>query len=609
MSSKKKSKSVERTKPDKSSKRIEPDIIQVKQPLSRGNQNANSNKNTQVVQIVFPPDTEIRKVKKKKKGKSSAVKKREKEREELLNQLKQRLEEYDRLQEQAQKLQIKIPEEIGIKVINQGDLKTNEDIQNYITDVVNKVAKLQELIQQSQQPSSAGLPIRLGGGIMQLPTLPPRMDSNIQPTRPPQPRPPQPNPQQPDKTKEELDKIAKDIQDRIDSGGGDGYAPFQPSPSQPSVPGSEIPLKEGDLIMNKGIQVGDKRVDVEAPKGWEPIYRRFRMYLENVAFITSRNELLDGVYHIPLDKENDLFQDRDKVKADYLVWFNGLERNLNAYILNPQNQIVNMVHTQMGEDLNMRPQDLAKKLLTQEGVKFSEITGGNELPNIANRIMQGGESPYKNADDNKEYKKYMDKYYNIETKLQKVRQEIQSIEATKKPIDDLKARELNEKINRLQTDLEGLFNTIKPSVKIVATVYEDKMNVRFNDMRNELGRLQSPSSPPLQPPVIDPIINSEEGARNRIKQYFNTNVGRFNDSMRQALSQLFGEEFAIEVQNEPVANKKREMIANKFFPYMDKAEPDWEARHEADKPRNRVPSGADAFSNPQRRMNTNTFMF
>ena len=108
MSSKKKSKSVERTKPDKSSKRIEPDIIQVKQPLSRGNQNANSNKNTQVVQIVFPPDTEIRKVKKKKKGKSSAVKKREKEREELLNQLKQRLEEYDRLQEQAQKLQIKI---------------------------------------------------------------------------------------------------------------------------------------------------------------------------------------------------------------------------------------------------------------------------------------------------------------------------------------------------------------------------------------------------------------------------------------------------------------------------------------------------------------------
>ena len=71
MTSKKKSKSVERTKPDKSNKKEEPqpEIIQVKQPLSKGNQNANSNKNNQVVQIIFTPDTELREVKKKKKGK------------------------------------------------------------------------------------------------------------------------------------------------------------------------------------------------------------------------------------------------------------------------------------------------------------------------------------------------------------------------------------------------------------------------------------------------------------------------------------------------------------------------------------------------------------
>ena len=51
MSSKKKRKSVERNKNDKVAKT---EIIQVKQPFSKGSQNANTNKNTQIVQVIFP---------------------------------------------------------------------------------------------------------------------------------------------------------------------------------------------------------------------------------------------------------------------------------------------------------------------------------------------------------------------------------------------------------------------------------------------------------------------------------------------------------------------------------------------------------------------------
>ena len=89
------------------------------------------NANQQVVQVIFPADVELRKVKKKKRGKSSSQKKRD----ELLERLKAALQSYDGLQDEAQKLNIKIPSEIGLTVINQADLKTNTDIENYIADV------------------------------------------------------------------------------------------------------------------------------------------------------------------------------------------------------------------------------------------------------------------------------------------------------------------------------------------------------------------------------------------------------------------------------------------------------------------------------------------
>ena len=160
-----KTKSVERDKKKKA------DII-----------NTNKNTNNQIVQILFPNDVELRKVKKKKKRKPSNTKKRD----ELLETLKQNLENYDNLQQQAQQLKIKIPTEIGISVINRSDLKTDTDIQNYIDDVSKKTTLLQELINKNKQVNlfsiSTPFPNRLGSGIINLPTLPPAIPQTIMPT-------------------------------------------------------------------------------------------------------------------------------------------------------------------------------------------------------------------------------------------------------------------------------------------------------------------------------------------------------------------------------------------------------------------------------------------
>jgi len=90
---KKKVKSVERVK-------VKPKTTGIVQHASTAD-----NANQQVVQVIFPSDVELRKVKKKKKGKTASQKKRD----ELLEQLKAALQSYDGLQDEAQKLNIKIP--------------------------------------------------------------------------------------------------------------------------------------------------------------------------------------------------------------------------------------------------------------------------------------------------------------------------------------------------------------------------------------------------------------------------------------------------------------------------------------------------------------------
>jgi hypothetical protein len=60
---KKKIKSVERVKTKKVEEKPIIENIQVKQPLSKGSQNLNN----QVVQVIFPADVELRKIKKRKR--------------------------------------------------------------------------------------------------------------------------------------------------------------------------------------------------------------------------------------------------------------------------------------------------------------------------------------------------------------------------------------------------------------------------------------------------------------------------------------------------------------------------------------------------------------
>ena len=186
-----------------------------------------SNLNNQQVQIIFPPDTEIRKVKKKPKKKTGKSKS-EKEKDELLEQLKEDLKQYDLVQEEAAQKKIKIPQELAVSTITKSDLKKNDDIKLFISDVVNKTQKIKELIAAAEQKlsqPSRGFPLRLGGGINRFANLPaviPQQQEIIQPqVIPPTIPPTQPIQKIPtapssDEKLEALKKIAEETKEQLE---------------------------------------------------------------------------------------------------------------------------------------------------------------------------------------------------------------------------------------------------------------------------------------------------------------------------------------------------------------------------------------------------------
>ena len=129
-------KSVERVKNDKS---VKADII------ATNKEDANQNINKQSVQIIFPADTEIRKVKKKKKRKKTNT-----ERNKLLDQLRAVLQQFDDTEKELRQKNIPIPAELGVPLIKTDQLKTNDDIKNFINDISSKIVKLRELLEKPQ---------------------------------------------------------------------------------------------------------------------------------------------------------------------------------------------------------------------------------------------------------------------------------------------------------------------------------------------------------------------------------------------------------------------------------------------------------------------------
>jgi len=540
---KKKTKSVERVKKKKIEEKPIIENIQVKQPLSKGSQNLNN----QVVQVIFPADVELRKVKKKKRKRTP---KKDNEREELLNELKEKLNQYDSLQEQAQQANIKIPSELGLSIINKSDLKTNEDIKTYINDIVKKIGLLQELIEKTKTPSpSTGLLPRIGSGLIGLPIQPiqPIQPAPIQPIQPVQPQipiQPAPAPVQPvDDKQTRLQRLIKAAEDRIKKQGGD--IPIQPPSSTPSPTPSGL---QKFSIPKDGITL-----EVQAPSGWGDLYNLYTMYSRATEQQTLNNQLVKGVFHIPLQEYNSLMDSRNQFVAKYNTYLSNLTPAEKAYLEDSNNINIHRLHTEMLNNTKIEPAELAKILFKESKIPFTEITEGNAEPMIEMKIDAGGENIFKKDEDKKQYKKYENVYTQSTMDLLNIQTSIKQDPSPK----NLKKQA--NKVERINSNISNAYEFLDGIVKVAVTRENSKFLERINQSRQQIANLQTqqplvnPNNPiapeplqPVEPPVepvdadIPPQMPSIAQARAELRKYKNKMQPHFTNKIKKAVEVALG---------------------------------------------------------------------
>lgn len=487
----KKKKSVERTKEDKS------------KILVKNNNNAtNKNTNTQITQIIFPADMEIRTKKKKKKGKSTAQKKKEQEKKDLLEMLKSKLEEYDNIQEIAQQKKLPIPDELALSVISQEDLKTNEDIETYINDITQKINAISQLLNKPVNPFSIrGFPSRMGSGIMNSGViLPPTRPAIINPSLIEKPRneivvekpkndevvnKPENEIVVDNDTQKGLKELTKELEDKI---------------GKDNLPKTKEALKDGDLIETQ-VKVGKKLIKFKAPVGFEDLFNQYKRYIENVVFITQQNKEVKGIYHIPIEKYNMLIEERDTLRKNYNEWFNNLPERLQIFMETDNN--VKGINADIYGQTELEPKDLSKFLFQKENIEFTEITQGNEKPQIEKDIQERG---FKNIKDEKLRKEYSMLIAEISGKVNIIINKIKKSKGDKQ-----KLGKLETETTLLQSVLREKYNSLPQEVKLSGITAQDSWDKRFNEVRTMISqkRITTPVSiPDIQP---DPnMVNPEE---------------------------------------------------------------------------------------------------
>jgi len=504
---KKKTKSVERVKKKKVEEKPIIENIQVKQPLSKGSQNLNN----QIVQVIFPADMEIRKVKKKKRKRTP---KKDNEKEELLNELKEKLQQYDSLQEQAQQANIKIPSELGVSVISKSDLKTNEDIKTYINDIVKKIGLLQELIEKTKTPApSTGLPLRMGSGLIGLqPPIQPQIQPQIQPFQPQIPIQPvrpqvQPAPVQPvDDKQARLQRLIKAAQDRI--AGQGGTVPVAPPLSPTGINIGLNPLSPRPQIPPLGLQKfsipkDGITLEVQAPSGWGELYNLYTMYSRATEQQTANNQFVKGVFHIPLQEYNSLIDSRNQFVTKYNTYLSNLTPAERAYLEDSNNINIHRLHTELINNTKLEPAQLAKILFKESKIPFKEITQGNEEPMIDKQIDAMGEDAFTNEDDKKAYKKYSDDYFKNTTALQQIEVDIKQ-NPTEKRLEKKAV-----KVERLASNMRNAYDFLSGIVKAGIKTRQDEFLERVETVRQEIanlrGQAQVNPNDPIAPPQLTPV--------------------------------------------------------------------------------------------------------
>ena len=361
-----------------------------------------NNINTNVAQIILPPDMELRKIKKPKPKTSS-------EKKETLNKLKQTLKSYDTALSIAASKKINIPAEIGILPDNITQINSIRELRELTSTLESRIETINQLVAQGgQQQRTAGL-FNEGMGGQRLPATPgqfspQRSTPEILPQTPIFPSPVQPiipssaDPSQvQDKDAEKtLDQLKQEILDKLspeDRAKAEAELEQEqqqqeqqqkPSPQKPS-PDPETPSRDPlsperlitdlDLETDRGYPTLRGKKDIEAPRGFTDIYDEFRIYIEGLTQKIVKID--DGIFEMPAFEEQQLNQTRNDIAEKHDRWIKSLNNRQRQFIDN------DMVLRQLNQDIiqntSLDPIDIVKEIAKQQGITINQITSGKTI--------------------------------------------------------------------------------------------------------------------------------------------------------------------------------------------------------------------------------------
>jgi hypothetical protein len=340
------------------------------------------NINTNINQIIFPKDMELRKIRKKPKKKAPNKKKI------ALDNLKSVLANFDAIVNEAKQKNISIPAELGQLPSNINQVDSIKEIEELTNDLTNRIAQIQALIQKGSSLTQAknlfgyDLPQRAGVfPITPQPFLPP----TIIPQRPetilpvPSERPIEPSGVAPaisDDTEKDLDQIRKEILDKLTpEQRAKAEAELEKERAKDVDPKpADTPINDLNLERNMGVKYGNQTFNMVAPVGFYDLFRRYRQFIENLQFNSIK--IKEGFYNIPENKYTALENQKNNILKSFNTFNSGLNPKQIQYIDN--SPTLSEIEKMLDNTLIMDLEDILKQELTKQKVNVTEVSGGKK---------------------------------------------------------------------------------------------------------------------------------------------------------------------------------------------------------------------------------------
>ena len=205
---------------------------------------------------------------------------------------------------------------------------------------------------------------------------------------------------------------------------------------------------------------------------------------------------MKGVYHIPIQKYNQLIKDRDSLKEKYRVWINELPNRLRYYV-EKTNRDLSALNIDIFNNLQLEPKDFVKELFKGK-VEFTEITQGNEKPQIENKIQN---SKFKDEKDEKVRNDYENFIAEMSGKITIIRDKITKSNGNKQKLD-----QLGTQLNLLGSQLESKYNDLPYQVQLSVITEYQSWEERLNQVRKEI----SDNIGQINPIVVNTKLTPEQ---------------------------------------------------------------------------------------------------